>query len=744
MFADVSFPISSYQVFTYRIPKSISGSVEVGVRVCAPFGTKKNAQGVVVNLKKKAGFKGKIRSIGGIIDETPIFGKTLWELINWVSQHYMTPLGQVMRSAVPARLSRSYSPPEQLMVQFNGISDEALMELEEKAPRQFQVIRLLENQETDVPVAGLNPTVPNAAAVCWALEKKGHVSLSRVPRIPDVSDLSITPVKKEVKFSKAQEQIVAEMEAKLKAGAFSPYLLHGVTGSGKTEIYIHLAQRAEEKGRHSILLLPEIALTPQIAGRFRAVFGEKVAIWHSRMTKAERAWTWHQICADAFSVVVGARSAIFTPLKDVGLIVVDEEQESGFKQESPAPRYHARDVALMRGKLSSALTVLAGATPSMESYYNQAVGKLNYLRLKRRYGVAKYPRVHMVNMTTEREETEDYSITLSRLLQEKMKDRFKKGEQIILLQNRRGFAPVVSCRDCGFVEMCNQCQISLTFHRVDERLKCHYCNFEKPSPALCPACDSTRIVLGGTGTQKVEEKLIELFPEIKCVRMDLDTTRGKGAYTRILTKFSEGEYDVLLGTQMIAKGLDFPNVTLVGIINADTGLHLPDFRAGERTFQLIYQVAGRSGRGDKPGEVIIQSNDPDHSVIKAAARLDLEKYYNVCLSERRELMYAPFSWMAKVELYGKKREAVAKRAETLLKHLQNRPKHLEVLGPAPCPIERLRGNYRYQIIFKSSKEKDQNGQSLRRFLEDNLVDRGFLKRKKGVTLRVDVDPVSLL
>ena len=292
--------------------------------------------------------------------------------------------------------------------------------------------------------------------------------------------------------------------------------------------------------------------------------------------------------------------------------------------------------------------------------------------------------------------------------------------------------------------MCNQCHITLTFHKAGETLKCHYCNFQKSCPTTCPSCSSTRILLGGTGTQIVEEKLVELFPEIRCVRMDSDTTRGKGAYTRILTKFSEGGYDVLLGTQMIAKGLDFPNVTLVGIINADTGLYLPDFRAGERTFQLIYQVAGRSGRGDKPGEVVIQSNNPDHSVIKAAARLDLEKYYNVCLSERRELLYVPFSWMAKVELCGKKRREVEVCAELLLKRLRDKPKHLEILGPAPCPIERLRGNYRYQIIFKSSKEKDPNGQSLHRFLQNNLVDRGFLKRQKGVTLQVDVDPVSLL
>ena len=716
----------------------------MGVRVRAPFGPKRMAQGVVVKLQKKVDFKGKIRYISAIVDETPIFDKTLWELLNWVSRYYLSPMGQVMKCAVPQKLSSTYSPAKQLMVMKNEMSNDDLTALKEKAPKQFRLMEALEEQEEPIPIASLKNVGKNISAICRTLEKKGFVTISSVPSIPDSSSLTLKLLKKKITFSKEQRNVITELEEHLGKREFYPYLLHGATGSGKTEIYIHLAKQAEERKQTSIMLLPEIALTPQIAGRFRAVFGERVAIWHSRMSPVERAWTWNQICAGAYSVVVGARSAIFTPLRNVGLIIVDEEQEGSYKQESPAPRYQARDVALIRGKLSGALTVLAGATPSIESYYNKAVKKLNYIRMKYRYGKAKYPQVHIVDMIKEREETEDYRILFSRLLKEKIQDRLEKREQVILLQNRRGFSPIVSCRDCGYVEMCRHCKIPLTYHKVEKLMKCHYCNFTKMVPDDCKECSGTNLLLGGIGTQRVEESLIQEFPEMRLVRMDLDTTRRSGAHARILRKFDQGELDVLLGTQMIAKGLDFENVTLVGVINADTGLFLPDFRAGERTFQLIYQVAGRSGRGEKPGEVVIQTNNPDNNTIKLAAQLNIEKYYNVCLNERSELQYSPFSWMAKVEFAGKKRSQVERVAEEFLYSLKEKPRFLKILGPAPCPMEKIRGNYRYQIIFKSPKEKDKNGILIHKFLEKNLVDSPFMKKRIGVTTHVDVDPNTLL
>lgn len=718
--------------------------MRVGVRVRAPFGTRKSAQGVVVGRHGKSKFRGHVLAIKEVVDDTPIFDGKLWDLLNWVSRYYLTPLGQVMKTAVPPKLTRSYSPPEQLMVQATILTDRELLELKEKAPRQYEVMVLLAQYEKAVPVSSLHTIVANPSVIVRALAKKKYVILESTSRIPDLGRLSLTPIEKEITFSREQSVVVRNLERELAEKRFIPYLFHGVTGSGKTEVYLHLALEAEAIGRSSILLLPEISLTPQIAARFRAVFGEKVALWHSRMSAAERAWTWRQICRGAYTVVVGARSAIFTPLQKVGLIIVDEEQEGSYKQESPAPRYHARDVALMRGKLSGALTILASATPSLESFYNQAVGKLEYIRLKVRYGKAKYPQVHLVNMITEREQTGDYGIIISRLLQKKIVERLQQKEQIILLQNRRGFAPVMECRDCGWVEMCQNCEITLTFHKIGNTLRCHYCGLERVVPMTCPECGGTNLVLSGIGTQKVEDSLDRLFPEARLLRMDWDTTRRRGAHVRMLEQFGKGDYDILLGTQMIAKGLDFGNVTLVGVINADAGLFLPDFRAGERTFQLIYQVAGRSGRSDRPGEVIIQTGDPDHPAVKIAAQLDLEKYYNIALNERQELKYVPFSWMAKIECAGKKQLDVERRTNVVKRNLKNKPRFIEILGPAPCPLERIRGDYRYQVVLKSPKEKDKNGRALHHFLETNLLNTDKLKTIKGVTVHVDIDPVSLL
>tara|TARA_Y100000590_G_scaffold469226_1_gene655646 strand:- start:898 stop:2994 length:2097 start_codon:yes stop_codon:yes gene_type:complete len=698
---------------------------------------------VVVGLEEQVRFKGRIQPISEVVDDVPLLDQKLWELLSWVSQYYLTPIGQVMRSAIPPRLSRDYEGAQLLEVSVLEASVETIELLSRKAPKQHDLFMAILETGGKTLVRNLSHISNRASAVCRALEKKNFVELNTVVREPSLKRLKVESVKKDVKLTPEQKQIADTVSHPLEKGGFEAFLLHGVTGSGKTEVYIHLAREAEKLGRTSIILLPEISLTPQIAGRFCSVFGERVAIWHSRMTQAERRWTWRQICEGHYSVIVGARSAIFTPLKNIGLIVIDEEQESSFKQESPAPRYNARDVALMRGKLSSAVTILAGATPSIESFYNQAMGKLRSLRLSSRFGNAHYPKVHVVDMNRERDIREDPSVTLSRLLSEKIAERLDKKEQIILLQNRRGFASVMICRDCGETEVCKHCQVSLTFHKHEHLLKCHYCDARRSVPACCLKCGGG-LRLGGTGTQKVEEVLVRKFPNIRYVRMDLDTTRGKGAYAEILHRFGNGQVDVLIGTQMIAKGLDFPNVTLVGVVDADTGLFLPDFRAGERTFQLIYQVAGRSGRGDKPGEAVIQTSNPDDPAIKSASQLDFDTYYNICLNERKELMYPPFSWMSRVELSGRDRDKVKSRADNLVKKIQERPKGMEVIGPAPCPLERIRGQFRYQIILKSMKSKDRNGERFHAFLSRHFCEEGGAQPKSGVRMTIDIDPVSLL
>ena len=743
MYADVSFPISSWKVFTYSVPVELNSVIQTGSRVRAPLGSRRSVQGVVVGLENQARFKGRIQPISEVVDDVPILDQTLWELLSWVSRYYLTPIGQVMQSAIPPRLSRNYEGAQLLEVSVQETTGEALEVLSERAPKQHELLMTILESGGKTLVRNLSHISNQASAVCRALEKKNFVELKTVVREPSFSGLKVESVSKDVQLTPEQKQIADTVSHPLEKGGFDAFLLHGVTGSGKTEVYIHLAREAEKLGRTSIILLPEISLTPQIAGRFCSVFGDKVAIWHSRMTEVERGWTWRQICEGHYSIIVGARSAIFTPLKNLGLIVVDEEQASSFKQESPAPRYHARDVALMRGKLSSAVTILAGATPSIESFYNQAMGKLSSLRLSSRFGNALYPQVHVVDMNRERETREDPSVILSRLLSEKIAERLDRKEQIILLQNRRGFASVMICRDCGEAEVCKHCQISLTFHKHDRLLKCHYCDARRSIPSCCPKCGGG-LRLMGTGTQKVEEILVRKFPNIRYVRMDLDTTRGKGAYAEILHRFGNGQLDVLLGTQMIAKGLDFPNVTLVGVVNADTGLFLPDFRAGERTFQLIYQVAGRSGRGDKPGEAVIQTSNPDDPAIKSASQLDFDTYYNICLNERKELMYPPFSWMSRVELSGRDRDKVKSRADSLVNKIQERPEGMEVIGPAPCPLERIRGQFRYQIILKSLKSKDRNGDRFHTFLRGHFGEGGGPQPKSGVKMMVDIDPVSLL
>ncbi|MBF88881.1 MAG: primosomal protein N' [Candidatus Marinimicrobia bacterium] len=743
MFADVSFPISSWKTFTYSVPSDFHSIIQIGCRVIAPLGNRRKVQGVVVGINKTPKFKGGLQPIYEIMDDTPILDETLWKLICWVSNYYLTPLGQVVRSAVPSEISRDFHTSSILKVNIISKDKRIIEKLEKTAPRQYEIYQTIYNLGGSALLKNISNVYPTARTICRILEKKKLISIDKVSKEPTLENLQVNRIRSPINLTKAQQNIANKIMSSIQNKDYSPYLLHGVTGSGKTEIYIHLAKEIEKLDKTSIILLPEIALTPQIAGRFYSTFKDRIAVWHSRMTGTERSWVWRQICGGKYSVIVGARSAVFTPMKNLGLIVVDEEQESSFKQQSPAPRYHARDVALMRAKISNAVAILSGATPSLESFYNQFEGKLEYLQLSSRFGNAIYPKVHVVDLKKERKKRENHSIIFSQLLSEKIADRLDRKEQIILLQNRRGFSPVLICENCEEIQMCFNCQITLTFHKSENKVKCHYCDYCKPFPVLCRQCTGV-LRLGGTGTQKVEEILLRMFPGVKCLRMDLDTTRRKGSYTSILNQFSSGEYDILLGTQMIAKGLDFPNVTLVGVVNADTGLFLPDFRAGERTFQLIYQVAGRSGRGNKPGEAVIQTSYPDDPAIKFACQLDIENYYKVCMNEREELMYPPFSWMARLELSGLEQQGVKLRAMNLAKDLQEKTKLLEIIGPAPCPLERIRGRFRYQVILKSRKDSDKNGQQLRGFLENNFRKTDNKYEHSGVKINVDVDPVSLL
>ena len=739
MYADIAFPISSYKVFTYRIPYKMRNSVKIGVRVKAPF-HKRSVNGVVVGVSDTTDYKRRVRSINSLVDNELVLDKYLWSLLEWVSDYYLTPLGQVAQTALPAKLSLQYKPPSRIVVSFRKDPDAELT----NAPVQKRVLRYLQKNKEPVALSVLKDITLNATSVCKALLNKGLITWDEQDLLPDVSGLTFSPIHKKVKFTKEQKLVLEELRQGLDSKNFIPFLLHGVTSSGKTEIYIDIVRQTLDRGRSAILLLPEIALTSQITGRFRAVFGNTVALWHSKLTHATRVWTWKKICAGEFRVVIGARSAIFTPLKNLGFVVVDEEQEHSYKQDSINPRYHARDVALMRGKIHKIPVLLASATPSLESYYNYIQSKFKYLYLAKRYGGAKYPQVSIVDMDQETEESGKTGQILSGFLLDKIEERLQKKEQVILMQNRRGFSPIIRCDDCGVLDMCPDCNVPMAYHRTGPALKCHFCGhcIDKLS-ANCGSCNSTNIKMVGTGTQKIETIMGETFPNASIVRVDMDTSRNVTALTSAISSFGSGDVDILLGTQMISKGLDFENATLVGIINADTGLFLPDFRSGERLFQLIYQTAGRAGRRKKPGEVVIQTYNYDNPVIKYASRLDLKKYYNIILNERNDLNYPPFSWMAKLELSGRNKNNLQIVAKKLRDNLKNPYTGLEILGPVDCYYERLRNRFRMQIVLKSYKTADSNGRKLHNYIKKNFPKGNYLTNS-GVKMTIDINPVSLL
>lgn len=745
MFAEVAFPISNFKTFTYEIPENLIAETHIGSRVVAPF-RKQQIEGIIVNILKSSSFKGETKLINKLIDNYQIVTPELWELINWISNYYMTPLGQVAKTVFPKSLSTRYKPQKLWFVESRiDIDPLRLEKVKKRAPKQYEVLKLLRSESRPIQVSLLKNFASSPLQICKSLERNRLVKLFEKEVKPNSDHLSFGSINKKITLDQNQEEVANSIRESLDSNIYNPYLLHGVTGSGKTEIYIDAVRYCLDKGKTSIILLPEISLTPQIAGRFRSVFGNKVALWHSKLNQQQRSWTWNEICKGTFRVVIGARSAIFSPLKDLGLIVIDEEQEASFRQDSPSPRYHARDVALMRARLNKAVIVLASATPSLESYYNHQKNKLNYLHLPNRFGGAKQPKVHLVDMLNEQEETGKFGQVISGFLQNKVEERLNRNEQVILLQNRRGFSPIIKCGDCGEVAMCPDCNVAFSYHKKTNNLLCHFCGFSKINEKQsCSECDSKNLLYFGAGTQKVQALLEETFPEASIERLDMDTTTSGINITKILTAFNSGQIDILLGTQMIAKGLDFPNATLVGIINADQGLHLPDFRSGERVFQLIYQASGRSGRHQKPGEVVIQTYSPDNPVIRCAAELDMDQYYEIALKEREELDYPPFSWLSKIEITGKNYQRVSKLASTISRKINMEYSGLIILGPAPCYIEKLRGYYRFQIILKSKKVIDPNGKKLHSFIKSNFHSLNQKYSNSQSRITIHFDPLSLI
>jgi len=576
--------------------------------------------------------------------------------------------------------------------------------------------------------------------VIAGLEEKGIVEVvdEEVLRDPFRGELTEKP--QDFPPTPAQAAAVDTLVGALDERPLLPFLLHGVTGSGKTLVYIRLLQEVVgRRGRSAIVLVPEISLTPQTVKRFRAWFGDQVAVLHSALSPGERFDQWRQIRSGEKRVVVGARSALFAPVPDLGAVIVDEEHDGSYKQ-SEAPRYHARDVAVVRARLAGAICVLGSATPSLESWRNVEAGKFRVLSLPERVGGRSLPPVEVVDLRKHRAGApgpEDGGTILSPRLVEAVRERLDRGEQTILLLNRRGYASFVQCRACGDVRECPNCSVSLTFHRGRGRMLCHHCRHEEPVPDRCSGCGEKDISFLGLGTERVERTVVETFPGARIARMDVDTTSGKWSHHEILGKVERGEVDLLLGTQMIAKGLDFPRVTLVGVVNADVGIHLPDFRASERAFQLLSQVAGRAGRGELGGQVIIQSSLPEHYAIQAAVEHDVHGFVKREMKERHSPPYPPHLRLANVIVSSPDRALVADGAEGAARWVRERVQGAEVVGPAPSPIERLHGRWRWHFFIRGGGVA-RVGELLRRMLEEYSPPPG------DVRIVVDRDPVALL
>ena len=583
-----------------------------------------------------------------------------------------------------------------------------------RARRQADAYQALAGSGGTVELAHLTRQAGFSRSVIRGLEEKGlalvedrEVERDPFADIPTGADQTHTPTDR-------QEEVIRTLISAFDAGPTKPFLLHGVTGSGKTLVYIEVLNHVLSRGRGAIVLVPEISLTPQTVARFRARFGDQVAVLHSALSAGERFDAWRQLRSGRRRIAVGARSALFAPLSDLGVIVVDEEHDGSYKQ-SESPRYQARDMAVVRSAQEGALCVLGSATPALESWHNVERGKFRLVSLPDRVGGGTLPPVRLIDLREARRKSKEKSdarseagLVLTTLLVEAMRDRLQRGEQTILLLNRRGYSSFVQCRECGDVEICPACSISLTYHRGKSRLVCHHCRHEQPAPKRCPRCGSTDLSFRGLGTEQVERVVAETLPEARLARMDVDTTSGKWSHHEILGRVERGEVDILLGTQMIAKGLDFPGVTLVGVVNADVGIHLPDFRATERTFQLLSQVAGRAGRGELGGDVLIQTALPEHYAIQAALAHDYVAFATRELKERRHPVYPPMVRLVNVVVSSPVPEEAAGNAETAARWLRTHVisgTPVDLIGPAPSPIERLHGRWRWHFLLRSASVK---------------------------------------
>ncbi|HMP76315.1 MAG TPA: primosomal protein N' [Kiritimatiellia bacterium] len=734
--ARVVVDLSLDREFDYLVPDELADAVRVGSRVAIPFG-RREAHGYVVAFAESSTFSG-LKPIRSVVGKKPLVEENILNLARWIADYYVAPVEQAVRTVLPSAVRRATARfKEVTVVTPTALARDALavVELRRKAAAQAKIIDALAAGPATMPE--LTKASGASAAAVRGLARKGFVTVGkRASRRRADAGHEVLPTQP-LPLMPQQADALATIKQAIEAPKPGVVLLFGVTGSGKTEVYLQAIDQVLKKGGGCIVLVPEISLTPQTVDRFRSRFGDTVAVLHSELSSGERHDEWHRVHEGEARIVIGPRSAVFAPVHHLGLIVVDEEHEHSYKQEE-APRYNARDVAVMRGHRDGCAVVLGSATPSLESLHNAQRGKYTLARMPHRVDHRRMPGMRIVDMRQEMEKEGRLNV-LSRDLKEAIQSRIERAEQTILFLNRRGFATSLVCPSCGTVARCEQCSVALTYHKPTDRLVCHICGAQQRVPERCPnaQCRDPAFKYSGIGTQRVEDVMRKVFPKARIERMDSDTMTQKDSYRKTLGAFRGGQIDILIGTQMIAKGLDFPGVTLVGVVAADLSLHLPDFRAGERTFQLLTQVAGRAGRGDLVGEVIVQTFTPFHPAIQAARNLDYDGFIDQELEFRKELGYPPYGHLVCVTLRGVQEELVKLTGMSLMRRLQDLlDVSVRIGGPVPAPLAKARGEFRYQIMMRAATTR-QLTDPIKAILRD-------FKWPDTVAWSVDVDAVSLL
>ena len=802
---EVAVGLPVFKTFHYRIPEKMIGSLQIGMRVLVPFKGRK-VTGFSIDLldQPPKGVEEKLREVEDLLDEAPLIDPPMLRFYRWISDYYLYPLGEVIKTGLPPGLHLKSelilsltqdgteslaqgglepiqekmfkeigrcgrvslrkmlkdSPGEVSRSQIFSWKRKGLLHIvpgiegKEVKPKFEKVVRYQGSDATqriskkqaeildwvkekgDISYSELSKKFKSPSKAIQSLETKGLLSLSRREVCRDLSVRSEFKPYPKPEPTPDQEAVLVEILKGIHSKRFSPFLIYGVTGSGKTEIYLRAIEEILLRGQEAIVLVPEISLTPQLLSRFKDRFGENLALLHSGLGRGERYDQWRRIWKGEVKIAMGARSAIFAPFKNVGIIIADEEHDPSYKQEEKL-KYHARDIAVVRAKQAEATLLLGSATPSLESFYNAEKGKFRLLRLPERIEGKPLPRVEVVDVKKE-----------GGLLSEKLKTALQKNiadrKQSLLFLNRRGFANFILCPECGHTFKCPNCSVTLTHHLRDRSLQCHYCDYRIPAPGDCPKCQGHRLQGMGIGTERLEQEIKSLFPETQVARMDRDTTSRRRSHLQILKRLESGGIDILIGTQMIVKGHDFPNVTFVGVVSADTSLHFPDFRSSERTFQLLTQVAGRAGRGEFFGEVVIQTFNPDHYSILRAKDHDYVGFYREEIQFRKDLEYPPFSRFINFRLAGNnenKTKGMAEEMGRIGQSLLKKPHgtEIEILGPSTAPFAKMRGKFRWQMLAKGKSP-----QSLHRFAKELWSEMDAPLRGKGVNLDIDVDPVFML